>query len=67
MSDDESSQEDSVLKVLIATDNHLGYQEKDPIRGGDSFAAFEEILKTGKEREVERESPPPHKSNDRIR
>ena len=32
------------LRVLIATDNHLGYAEKDPIRGNDSFDAFEEIL-----------------------
>jgi len=32
------------LRVLISTDNHLGYAERDPIRGNDSFAAFEEVL-----------------------
>jgi double-strand break repair protein MRE11 len=41
-----------ILSILVATDNHLGYQEKDPIRGGDSFEAFEEILKLGREKEV---------------
>ena len=35
---------ESVLKILIATDNHLGFMEKDPVRCNDSFAAFEEIL-----------------------
>eukprot|EP00586_Coscinodiscus_wailesii_P016404 CAMPEP_0172493426 /NCGR_PEP_ID=MMETSP1066-20121228/24888_1 /TAXON_ID=671091 /ORGANISM="Coscinodiscus wailesii, Strain CCMP2513" /LENGTH=939 /DNA_ID=CAMNT_0013263609 /DNA_START=81 /DNA_END=2900 /DNA_ORIENTATION=+ len=32
------------LRILISTDNHLGYYEKDPVRGLDSFAAFEEVL-----------------------
>ncbi|KAL6065853.1 Double-strand break repair protein [Balamuthia mandrillaris] len=32
------------LRFLVATDNHLGYAEKDPIRGDDSFNTFEEIL-----------------------
>ncbi len=25
------------FNILIATDNHLGYKEKHPIRGNDSF------------------------------
>lgn len=29
---------------MVSTDNHLGYLERDPIRGNDSFAAFEEVL-----------------------
>lgn len=29
---------------MIATDNHLGYLSKDPLRRSDSFAAFEEVL-----------------------
>lgn len=37
--------EDNVMKIMIATDNHLGYNEKDPVRGDDSFITFEEILK----------------------
>ena len=34
----------STMNILISTDNHLGYLEKDPIRGDDSFRAFEETL-----------------------
>ena len=36
--------EDDVFKILICTDNHLGFAERDQIRGGDSFAAFEECF-----------------------
>ena len=35
-----------------ATDNHIGYLEKDPLRGNDSLEAFEEILKMAKEQDV---------------
>ncbi|KAF9958853.1 Double-strand break repair protein mre11a [Modicella reniformis] len=41
------------FSILMATDNHLGYLEKDPVRGGDSFAAFEEILSLAAESEVD--------------
>jgi double-strand break repair protein MRE11 len=37
----------NVLRVLIATDNHLGFAEKDPIRGEDSFRTMDEILSLG--------------------
>lgn len=33
-----------VLKVLVATDTHLGYKEEDMYRQNDSINAFEEIL-----------------------
>lgn len=36
------------IRILLSTDNHLGYAERDPIRGMDSFAAFEEVLYTAK-------------------
>lgn len=32
------------LKVLVTTDNHVGYAENDPVRGGDSGATFEEVM-----------------------
>ncbi|KAI5184815.1 double-strand break repair protein MRE11 [Nematocida homosporus] len=32
------------LRVLITTDNHLGFLERDHIRGEDSFRAFEEVF-----------------------
>ena len=49
MSDDE----ENTVRILLASDNHLGYCEKDPIRTNDSFAAFEEILQTAVEEEVD--------------
>lgn len=39
---------DDTFKILIATDIHLGYGEKDAIRGNDSLVAFEEILDNAK-------------------
>ena len=30
---------------MLATDNHIGYMEKDPVRFNDSLESFEEILK----------------------
>ncbi|RKO84774.1 Mre11 DNA-binding presumed domain-containing protein, partial [Blyttiomyces helicus] len=39
--------------ILIATDNHIGYLEKDPVRKDDSFKAFEEILTIARERDVD--------------
>lgn len=32
------------IRILITTDNHLGFKEKDLIRGDDSFKALEDIL-----------------------
>lgn len=37
---------------MIATDNHLGYMERDPIRRDDSFEAFEEVLQKAEAEEV---------------
>ncbi|KAI8088075.1 Metallo-dependent phosphatase-like protein [Gilbertella persicaria] len=47
------SQEDNAFKILIATDNHLGYLERDPIRGQDSFKAFREILQIAETEKVD--------------
>ena len=41
-----------VLKILITTDNHLGFMEKDAERGADSFVSFEEALEIAKQEEV---------------
>lgn len=43
----------NTFRAIIATDNHLGYLEKDPIRGQDSFIAFEEIFKEAIKRKVD--------------
>ncbi len=44
--------DEETLRIMIATDTHLGYAERDPIRGNDSFAAFEEILLLAKRHKV---------------
>jgi double-strand break repair protein MRE11 len=40
------------LRIMVSTDNHLGYMERDPVRGNDSFAAFEEVLLLSKRHHV---------------
>ncbi|XP_070799003.1 double-strand break repair protein MRE11 [Pituophis catenifer annectens] len=49
-SDDE---EKDTFKILVATDIHLGYLEKDACRGNDTFVTFDEILKLGRDNEVD--------------
>ena len=41
------------LKILLTTDNHLGYLERDPERGNDSFLAMEEILRLALTQQVD--------------
>ncbi|XP_052899403.1 double-strand break repair protein MRE11 [Anopheles moucheti] len=44
---------DDTIKILVASDIHLGFKEKDRIRGDDSFIAFEEVLQHALENEVD--------------
>ena len=44
--------DEDTIRILVSTDNHLGYAERDPIRGNDSFAAFEEVLLLAKRHHV---------------
>jgi double-strand break repair protein MRE11 len=46
-------EENSLFKIMIATDNHLGYLENDQVRGDDSFVSFEEVLKQCKYENVD--------------
>ncbi|XP_010539183.1 PREDICTED: double-strand break repair protein MRE11 [Tarenaya hassleriana] len=43
----------NTLRILVATDCHLGYMEKDEIRRHDSFQAFEEICAIAEEKQVD--------------
>ncbi|GAB0495376.1 hypothetical protein MMPV_006676 [Pyropia vietnamensis] len=43
----------NVMTILLATDNHLGYMEKHPVRGDDSFRAFAEILQIARANAVD--------------
>jgi len=45
--------EEDTFSILVASDIHLGYGEKNAELGKDSFVSFEEILKIGKERDVD--------------
>ncbi|KLT40250.1 DNA repair exonuclease [Cutaneotrichosporon oleaginosum] len=41
------------FRILIATDNHLGYAEKDPVRGQDAMNTFREILTLARDQDVD--------------
>lgn len=43
----------NTLRVLVATDCHLGYMEKDEVRRHDSFQAFEEICSIAEKKKVD--------------
>ncbi|GAN00779.1 double-strand break repair protein MRE11A-like [Mucor ambiguus] len=45
--------DEDAFRILIATDNHIGYLERDPIRGQDSFQTFEEILQIAEIEQVD--------------
>ena len=49
---DEDIREEDILRILITSDNHLGYCERDSIRRDDSFITFEEILQIANEKKV---------------
>lgn len=41
------------FSILISTDQHLGFLEKDPVRKDDSFRSFEELLQVGVRQKVD--------------
>lgn len=49
----ELMEEENTFKILVATDNHLGYMENDPVRGEDSFKAFKEVLDVARQEKVD--------------
>ncbi|EIW79844.1 DNA repair exonuclease [Coniophora puteana RWD-64-598 SS2] len=44
---------DDTVRILLATDNHIGYLERDPIRGQDSINTFREILQLAVKHDVD--------------
>lgn len=44
MGDKDSDDSENTFRILVSTDNHLGYAERDGTRGQDSCRTFEEIL-----------------------
>ncbi|CAK9442010.1 uncharacterized protein LODBEIA_P58100 [Lodderomyces beijingensis] len=41
------------IRILLTTDNHVGYLENDPIRGDDGWKTFEEITQIAHDRGVD--------------
>lgn len=41
-----------MIRILLATDNHIGYLERDPIRGQDSINTFKEVLQLAVKHDV---------------
>ncbi|KAI7627644.1 DNA repair exonuclease, partial [Hortaea werneckii] len=41
------------IRVLVSTDNHVGYNERDPVRGDDSWKSFHEVMTLAKDRDVD--------------
>ena len=41
------------IRVLVSTDSHVGYNERDATRGEDSWKSFHEVLCLARERDVD--------------
>ena len=41
------------ISILVATDNHVGYAERDQVRGDDSWKTFQEIMELARTRDVD--------------
>lgn len=48
-----TSTDAETIRILVSTDNHVGYNERDPIRGDDSWKSFHEVMCLAKEQEVD--------------
>ena len=46
------SDDENTFKILVATDIHLGFMEKDAVRGNDTFVTLDEILRLAQENDV---------------
>ncbi|VFV42549.1 double-strand break repair protein [Lynx pardinus] len=53
MSPADALDDENTFKILVATDIHLGFMEKDAVRGNDTFVTFDEILRLAQENEVD--------------
>ena len=43
----------NVIRILVATDSHVGYGERDPVRRDDSWKSFHEAMCLAKEHDVD--------------
>ena len=54
--DQDDADDVNTFKILVSTDNHLGFNEECPIRGDDSFVSFEEVLQLAQKEQVRAEA-----------
>lgn len=40
------------IRILVATDSHVGYEERDAIRKDDSWRSFDEVMQLAKAEDV---------------
>jgi hypothetical protein len=40
------------IRILVATDSHVGYEERDPIRKDDSWRSFDEVMQLARTQDV---------------
>lgn len=45
--------EADTIRILVSTDSHVGYNERDPVRGDDSWKSFDEVMRLARERDVD--------------
>jgi len=45
--------ENDAIRIMVATDSHVGYMERDPIRKDDSWRSFDEMMTIAKKRDVD--------------
>ncbi|PHH79993.1 hypothetical protein CDD82_2039 [Ophiocordyceps australis] len=45
--------EPDTVRILVATDNHVGFEERDAIRKDDSWQTFDEIINVARAQEVD--------------
>jgi double-strand break repair protein MRE11 len=46
--------EADTIRILVATDNHVGFEERDPIRKDDSWRTFDEVMNLARTEDVRR-------------
>lgn len=44
--------EADTIRILVATDNHVGFEERDAIRKDDSWRTFDEVMNIARTEDV---------------
>lgn len=51
--DEHDNELENTIRILIASDNHIGFAERDPVRGNDSYDSFREVMEIAKAQDVD--------------